>query len=258
MGSQEAELLTVAVDAARAGAAELIARYGSAPRDVRSKSGPTDLVSAADLASEHAIRELLARERPADAVLGEEGGASAGESDIRWVVDPLDGTINYLYEIPLFCVSVACEDADGAVAGVVLDPLRDELFVATRSGPPLLNGEPISGSEREQLSMALVSTGFSYDRELRARQARVVAGLLPEVRDVRRGGAAALDMSWCACGRVDAYYERSVKPWDIAAGSLICERAGLAVRTMQARDGFPGGVMTAPPAMIDAFAALVD
>src|SRR5436309_13727232 len=140
--TDERELLAVARDAAEAAAAELRPRFGERARGVRTKSTKTDLVSDADLAAEQAIRSVLAARRPDDAILAEEGGETAG-GELRWVVDPLDGTINYLYGIPAYAVSVACEDADGTLAGVVLDPSRDERFEATRSGPPMLNGEPL-------------------------------------------------------------------------------------------------------------------
>src|SRR5215475_11044217 len=196
---EERALLAVAHEAAYAAAAELTQRYGRRQSGVRSKSGPTDLVSDADLAAEKAIRAVLAERRPDDAILGEEGGAT-GEGDLRWVVDPLDGTINYLYEIPAFAVSVACEDSTGTIAGVVVDPLRDEVFAATRSGEATLNGSAIElGDRPDSLGMTMVATGFGYDPVWRARQAAVVARLLPQVRDIRRVGAAALDLAWNAC-----------------------------------------------------------
>src|SRR4030081_827939 len=171
----EPELLSIAQEAAQAAAAELRRRFGGRPQGVRSKSTPTDLVSDADVAAESAIRDVLAARRPGDAILGEEGGvtpgagAEAADGALRWVVDPLDGTINYLFGIPAFAVSVACEDAWGALAGVVLDPLRGECFEATRSGPPLMNGEQIEPSGPRELSTAMVATGFGYDAEVRAR-----------------------------------------------------------------------------------------
>src|SRR5205823_6489860 len=197
-------------------AGELMSRVGQRQKGVRTKSGPTDLVSDADVAAESAIRRVLSDERPDDGILGEEGGESreGGEGQLRWVVDPLDGTINFLFGIPAFAVSVACEDPAGTVAGVVLDPIRDECFAATRSGPPTLNGESIQGADRADLATAMVATGFSYDAGVRARQAAVLTRLLPRVRDIRRVGAAALDLAWCACGRFDAYYERGVHRWD--------------------------------------------
>jgi myo-inositol-1(or 4)-monophosphatase len=255
---EERELLAVAHEAAHAAAAELKQRYGRRQSGVRSKSGPTDLVSDADLASEEAIRSVLSERRPEDAILGEEGGAT-GEGELRWVVDPLDGTINYLYEIPAFAVSVACEDAGGTIAGVVLDPLRDEVFAATRSGEATLNCATIAVDERpESLGMTMVATGFGYDPVVRARQAAVVARVLPRVRDIRRVGAAALDLAWNAVGRVDAFYERGLNVWDIAAGALVCSRAGLAVREFPASGDDRWGVMTAPPGLADELYGLID
>jgi myo-inositol-1(or 4)-monophosphatase len=250
------ELLEVAEEAARVAGGLLAERFGRKVAVV-AKSTPTDLASEADLAAERAIRELLGERRPGDQLLGEEEGGAAGPLEpgvVRWVFDPLDGTINYLFGIPQWCVSVACEDAEGELAGVVFDPLRDELFCATRSSGPLLNGDPVEVGRPRPLPEALVVTGFAYDAALRARQAEVVAALLPEARDVRRMGSAALDMAWLAAGRYDVYYERSVKPWDVAAGRLLCRRAGLEVRDLPARDGLPYGLMAGRSELLDELA----
>ena len=255
--ADERELLALAQDAAQAAAAELRPRFGERAAGVHAKSTPTDLVSDADLAAEAAIRAVLAERRPGDAIVGEEGGAT-GDGELRWVVDPLDGTINFLFGIPTFAISVACGNASGTLAGVVLDPIRDECFAATHSGAPTLNGEPIGASGREQLSTALVATGFGYDSALRARQAAVLTRVLPSVRDIRRAGAAALDLAWSACGRYDAYYERGLHAWDLAAGVLIAQRAGLQVRTLPADGGDPAGVVVAPAAFMDELYGLVE
>jgi myo-inositol-1(or 4)-monophosphatase len=247
---QESELLDVAREAARAAAGELMARFGEHASGVRSKSTPTDLVSDADLAAETAIRDVLGRRRPQDAITGEEGGTT-GSGELRWVVDPLDGTINYLFEIPVFAVSIACQDGDGTLAGIVLDPVRDECFAATRSGESMLNGSPIHGSERSDLSQAMVATGFGYDAQVRARQAEVLKRILPRVRDIRRAGSAAIDLAWCACRRFDAYYERGVNTWDFAAGALIAQRAGLKVRRLEPAGPDPFGIIAAPAALVD-------
>lgn len=253
---EERQLLAVAREAAEAASVELRARFGDA-RGVRSKSTPTDLVSDADLAAESAIRSVLAARRPGDSILAEEGGESEG-GEVRWVVDPLDGTINYLFGIPAFAVSIACEDASGALAGVVLDPCRDERFEATRSGAPTLNGGPFSRDrEPESLGVAMVATGFGYDATVRARQAEVLLRVLPRVRDIRRVGAAALDLCWVACGRFDAYYERGLNHWDTAAGGLIAQRAGLEVRDLPATEDEPAGTVAAPPGLIDELVALI-
>jgi myo-inositol-1(or 4)-monophosphatase len=254
---EERQLLAVARDAAEAAAAELRQRFGGRAAGVRSKSTPTDLVSDADLAAESAIRSILTERRPDDSILAEEGGESEG-GEVRWVVDPLDGTINYLLRIPAYAVSIACEDPAGTIAGVVLDPSRDECFEATRSGGATLNGEPFEPAQRaESLDMAMVGTGFNYDANVRSRQADVLVRLLPRVRDIRRVGAAALDLCWCACGRLDAYYERGLNPWDVAAGSLIATRAGLEVRDLAAADGEPAGTVAAPASLIDDLLALI-
>ncbi|HEX4108160.1 MAG TPA: inositol monophosphatase family protein [Solirubrobacteraceae bacterium] len=229
-------------------------------RAVASKSTPTDLVSEADLASERAIRERLARLRPEDGLLGEEGGDSViGTSGLRWVVDPLDGTINFLFGIPHWCVSVAVQDAGGiTLAGVVFDPLRDELFAACREGPATVDGVALERPERPgTLDEAMVATGFAYDATVRAAQAQVIAGLLARVRDVRRLGAAALDLAWTAAGRYDAYFERTVKLWDIAAGQLLCERMGVEVRALPEAPGLPWGIMVASPAIARELYALI-
>jgi myo-inositol-1(or 4)-monophosphatase len=252
----ETELLEIAIEAARAAGAELMARWRR-PLEIETKSTPTDPVSEADVAAERAIRDVLGRRRPADAVLGEEGGAT-GDGELLWVVDPLDGTVNYLYGLPTFAVSVAVQDAAGGLAAVVLDPVRNELFSATRSGAPACDQEPISASVCDSLSRALVGTGFAYEPAVRATQGTIVARLLPLTRDIRRAGAAALDMCSCAAGRLDAYYERGVKAWDVGAGTLICQRAGLVVRMLAADGAEPCGIVVAPAALIDELTALVE
>jgi myo-inositol-1(or 4)-monophosphatase len=250
------ELLEIAREAAGAAAAELLERFGQRAEGVRAKSGPTDLVSDADVAAEAAIRRVLAQHRPDDRILGEEGGASGG-GRLQWVVDPLDGTINFLFGIPVFAVSIACEDERGAIVGLVLDPVRNECFAATRSLGATLDGEPIHGSERNDLAVALVATGFNYDAAVRARQAEVAARVIPRVRDIRRLGAAALDLCWTACGRYDAFFERGVHAWDIAAGSLIADRAGLSVEALAPDGDDPAGVIAAPEALIGELRTLV-
>jgi len=268
-------LLDVAVEAARMAGALLAERVRhGAERDVSSKSTPTDLVSAADLAAEQAIHELLARRRPHDGFLGEEGGdEQPGSSGLTWVVDPLDGTVNFLFGIPQWCVSVAVRDARGTIAGAVYDPNRDELFTASRDGRPRLVGpagaiEMGRGEGREagaaqsrrsgdELATAMVATGLAYDANVRDAQAKVLARLAPRVRDIRRFGSAALDLTWTAAGRYDAYFERSVKPWDIAAGALICERAGLRVLELPVHENLPWGILVAPPALAEPLLELV-
>jgi myo-inositol-1(or 4)-monophosphatase len=245
------QLLELAVGLARDAGGLLLERFdGGHERALASKSTPTDLVSEADLASERLIRKRLAEARPADGILGEEGGGTEGTSGLRWIVDPLDGTVNFLFAIPQWCVSVAVADEVGSLVAAIYDPCRDELFSATRDGDPLLNGTPIVASERARrassdLASAMVATGFAYDASVRAAQAEVLERLIPCVRDIRRFGSAALDLAWTACGRYDAYFERTTKPWDIAAGTLVCERSGLTVRDLPERERLPLGVLAA-------------
>lgn len=254
MSADPAQLLSVAEEAARTAGALLRSRFeAGAERTVHAKSTPTDLASEADLAAEAAIRELLAARRPDDALLAEEGGGDAAVQPgrVRWLVDPLDGTINFLFRIPQWCVSVACEDERGTLAGVVFDPMLDELFAATLDGPAVVNGREVAPRAPAPLARSLVVTGFAYDAAVRERQAPIVAALVPHVRDVRRMGSAALDLAWLAAGRYDAYFERTVQPWDIAAGALLCRRAGLEVRDLPERDGMPYGVCAGRPSLLD-------
>jgi myo-inositol-1(or 4)-monophosphatase len=253
-----AELLTVAEEAARRAGALLRERFeAGAERRVFSKSTPTDLASEADVAAETVIRDLLAERRPDDVLLAEEGGGAerAERGGLRWIVDPLDGTINFLFRIPQWCVSIACEDERGTLAGVVYDPMRDELFAATLDRATTVDGRAVERAPERPLEQALLSTGFAYDAALRERQGAMLADLLPRVRDVRRMGSAALDLAWLAAGRYDIYVERSVQPWDIAAGALLVRRAGMEVRDLPERDGLPYGIAAGPPALLDALAA---
>ncbi len=251
-------LRVIAAEAARVAGELLRERFvAGGEQAVGSKSSSTDPVSEADIAAERAIRELLAVRRPGDAILGEEGGETQVGEGLRWIVDPLDGTVNFLFGIPQWCVSVAVHDDDGGLAGVVFDPLRDELFAAERGGPATLNGSPLAGSDCVELSSALVATGFGYESAVREAQAAVVARVLPLVRDIRRMGSAALDLAWLAAGRYDAYYERGVKTWDVAAGSLLCECAGMAVRPLDPNGAAADGLIAAPAAVIDDLLALV-
>ncbi len=245
-----AATLEVAELAARQAGAILLERFtggAEAIGEVFVKSTATDLVSEADLTAELAIRAVLDEACPQDAVMGEEGDDTPGTSGRRWIVDPLDGTINYLYGLSAWCVSVACE----GVAGVVYDPLMDELFAspAVAGGPATVNGEPLRATAPQELGQALIATGFGYAREVRERQAPIVAALLPQVRDIRRAGAAALDLAWCAAGRLDGYFEYGVKPWDIAAGTLLCAASGLEVHELAGDDVLPSGILVAGPAI---------
>lgn len=198
-------------------------------RDVAVKSTPTDVVTRLDVAAEETIRRTLLAARPDDVVLGEEGGTSPGQGGVRWVVDPLDGTVNYLYGIPAWAVSVAAEVFGTVEVGVVAVPPLSATYWAVRGGGAFRDGVPLTVSRTSVLSQALLATGFGYDAGLRSRQGAALAGLLPHVRDVRRIGSAALDLCLLAEGRVDLYYERGLNEWDRAAGALVAREAGAVV-----------------------------
>jgi fructose-1,6-bisphosphatase/inositol monophosphatase family enzyme len=192
------------------------------------KSTPTDPVTEHDRAAEALIVDALRRQRPDDSIVGEEGAAHVGTSGSSWHIDPIDGTVNFVYDLPAWCTSVAVVDADGPLAGAVYVPVTDELFAAARGAGALRNGEPIHCSSASELPMALIGTGFNYSPAVRRRQARRVAALLADVRDIRRYGSAALDLCMVACGRLDAYFEEHLNSWDYAAGILIAAEAGAA------------------------------
>lgn len=218
------------------------------------KSSATDMVSDADRAAEAAIVRRLQQHRPDDGILGEEGAKAAGASGRRWVIDPLDGTTNYLYGYPFWSVSVAVEDATGPLAAVVHHVLAAETYRAARGRGCDLNGTTVSVRDEDRLATALIATGFNYQAEVRSAQAESLRRVLPRVRDVRRAGSAAIDLASVAAGRVDGYYEVGLNPWDWAAGALLVTEAGGAVRVL---DGDPPGVVAAGPSLIDALAGLV-
>lgn len=227
-------------------------------RDVTSKSTPTDLVSEVDHASEALVVGGIRAARPDDGILGEEGTDDDGTTGLRWVVDPLDGTINYLYRGAAFAVSIGVEDAAGPLAGAVFDPQRGELFTAVRGAGSRLNGEPLRCSDATDLSLALVGTGFGYAASRREEQARVVSYVLPRVRDIRRSGSATVD--WCAlaAGRIDAFYESGQAPWDYTAGALIAAEAGAVVTGPGGGRPSPELAVGAAPGIHAAFVALLD
>ncbi len=220
------DLADLGAAAARQAGELLLGGLHLARTDVSTKSTGTDMVTEMDRAAEALIVEHLLHARPDDGLLGEEGSNRAGTSGVRWIVDPLDGTTNYLYGQPGFGVAIAAELHGAVVAAAVLDPVHDQLFTAVKGSGSRCNGVRISVSDKADLSTALVATGFSYDPERRRHQAEVLTGVLPLIRDIRRGGAAAVDLCSLACGRVDAYYEQGLAPWDVAAGALIAQEAG--------------------------------
>lgn len=225
------ELLELAEEAARR-AGELL-RDGR-PADLAvaaTKSSPIDVVTEMDIAAEKLITGLISEHRSDDGFLGEEGASSEGSSGIRWVIDPLDGTVNYLYGLPTWAVSIAAEQDGETVAGVVAIPMRGETYRAVRGGGAWATGawegeRRVTCRPPAPLEQALVSTGFNYVTEVRTHQADVARRLIPLLRDIRRGGSAAVDLCDVAAGRLDGYYERGLHPWDLAAGDLIAREAG--------------------------------
>jgi len=252
------DFLELAVTAARAAGALLRDRFNAPRTGVDTKTTPTDMVTDADRAAEAVIKEGIRSERPDDSILGEETGEAYGSSGLRWVVDPLDGTTNFLFGIPQWAVSIACEDAEGAFVGVVYDPLRDELFSAVRGTGATLNGSPITVSGATDLSRALIGTGFSYLASERGAAATLLPTILPRVRDIRRAGAASLDIAWVGVGRLDGFYESGLAPWDAAAGRLIVREAGGRTDVMPALGPSGSGLVAASPGIFDELRDLID
>lgn len=213
------------------------------------KSSPTDMVTEFDHASEQLIVAGLVAARPGDGIVGEEGAARPSTTGLSWFIDPIDGTTNFMYDLPIFAVSIAVADGDGPLVGVVVAPRIGEVFEAVRGGGARRNGEPISASTSSDLASCLLATGFSYSRARRAEQANVVAHVLPRVRDIRRMGAASLDLCNVACGRVDVYYETGLGPWDMAAGSLIATEAGAIVTDFSGGPVRPAEVLASAPGL---------
>jgi myo-inositol-1(or 4)-monophosphatase len=216
---------------------------------VETKSTGTDMVTEMDRAAENLIVEVLLHHRPDDAITGEEGTARPGRTGVQWLIDPIDGTTNYLYAHPGFAVSIAAAVDGTPVAGVVVDPLHREVFRAVRGGGATRNAVPIAVSSEQRLGHALVATGFGYDPVRRTHQAGVLRQVIPHVRDIRRMGAAAVDFCSVACGRVDAYYELGLQPWDHAAGALIAAEAGAIVTDLEGGPPADEFVLAANPAL---------
>jgi myo-inositol-1(or 4)-monophosphatase len=220
-----AELERIAAATARAAAALIRSSYGR-PEHVGNKSSPTDVVTETDLRAEELIRRLLRDATPEAGVLGEEGETTSPAARLVWIIDPLDGTVNFLYSVPLLAVSIAAALDGDIVAGAVIDVLRDELFSAHAGGGARRDGAPIAVSSCSSLPEALVTTGFSYRAEIRDLQGEVVHRVLSRARDIRCFGSTALELCWVACARADAYFQRDTAIWDRAAGALIAAEAG--------------------------------
>ena len=256
-------LVDLAATVARKAADLLLEGARHARREVGTKSSATDMVTEMDRASEALIVGALLDARPDDGIVAEEGSARPHTSGVRWVIDPLDGTTNYLYGFPGWAVSIAAEEVapDGSarvVAGVVLDAVHDQLYSAAVGHGARVDGEAIRCSGLDDVAQALVATGFGYRPERRRHQAEVLVGLLPQIRDIRRVGAASVDLCMVACGRVDAYYEHGLSWWDHAAGSLIAAEAGATVAPLGAEPVLSGSILAATPGLFIALRGMLD
>jgi len=259
-----AELRDIALTVARRAADLAYLRRTEGVEIAASKSSLTDIVTRADREVEHLVREAIAASRPRDGFLGEESGGGEGTSGLTWVVDPIDGTVNYFYGIPAYAVSIAVVEGDPdpatwrTIAGAVVNPASGEAFTASAGGGARLNGRELHVNRDVPLELALVGTGFGYDARKRERQAAFVAQLIGQVRDVRRIGAASLDLCSVAAGRLDAYFERGLNPWDHAAGALVAREAGALVGGL---GGGPEGedlLVAAPPGLYEQLHPLAD
>ena len=253
------ELLTLAREIALE-AAELAARRRTEGVTVAAtKSSAVDVVTAADREVEALIRDRLASARPADGFFGEETGAAASTSGVTWIVDPIDGTVNYLFGLPMYSVSIAAVEGEPvpgqwqALAGCVVNPASGEMFTASRGEGSTLNGHPLGLGPAAPLAEALIATGFSYAEDRRRRQGAMIAKLLPQLRDLRRLGSAALDISFVAAGRLDAFFEEYLSPWDYAAAALIAEEAGARIHLAPT-----GRITVAHPDLLGPLVAALD
>jgi myo-inositol-1(or 4)-monophosphatase len=249
---EPARLLDIAVELAHAAGRKLLDGQAGVRTTVETKSTRTDMVTEMDRASEALIAEGLRQARPHDGMLGEEGTAAPGVTGVVWVVDPLDGTTNYLYDFPSWAVSIGAMIDGVPTVGAVYDPVHDETFTGVSGGGSFLNGTRLRVAGAPDLATALVGTGFSYDAANRRRQAELLTTVLPVVRDVRRAGSAASDMCWVAAGRLDAYYERGVQLWDVAAGTVIATEAGAVVDRLDDET-----IVVAAPQLFDPLCALL-
>jgi myo-inositol-1(or 4)-monophosphatase len=252
------ELLEIALEAARR--AGVLLRDGR-PADLgvaATKSSPIDVVTEMDIAAEKLITGFITERRPDDGLLGEEGSSSTGSSGVRWVIDPLDGTVNYLYGLPAWAVSIAAERDGETVVGVVEAPMRRETFQTVLGRGAHVNGEPAHCRPAPPFEQALVSTGFGYRLEVRTHQAEVARRLIPRVRDIRRAGSAAIDLCDVGCGRLDAYYERGLNAWDYGAGALFAREAGALTGGRPGEPPSPELTVAGAPGIFEPLQGLLD
>ena len=241
------DLLVVAEDLARAAGDMALRGRKSGDVAATTKSSPTDMVTQYDKASEELITSGLAARRPHDGIIGEEGASVSGSSGITWHIDPIDGTSNFYFDIPMWAVSIGAVDDSGPLVGVVYAPALGEMYTAIRGEGAFLNGSPIHVRNNSELSDALVCTGFSYRVHERTQHAQRVAQMVTHIRDIRRFGAAAIDLCFVACGRYDAYFEEHLHSWDLIAGQVIATEAGAIVTNYAGESVTPAQVLAAQP-----------
>ena len=257
------DLLDIARTIALEAAELAVTRRRAGVSVVATKSNAVDIVTQVDRDVESLIRRRLTELRPGDGFYGEESGAEKGTTGLTWVVDPIDGTVNFLYGLPNYGVSIAVVDGDPdpltwtALAGCVANPETGDLYAASAGGGASLNDQPISVLAAPPLSQALVATGFVYDVATRVHQGEVAARLLSEVRDIRRMGSCALDLCAVASGRIDAYYESTLSPWDHAAGVLIAQEAGALVKGWGEKNAGRELILAGAPETVVALEALL-
>ncbi len=251
------ELRAIAEQLARAAGDMALAGRKSGDVTATTKSSPTDMVTQYDKASEDMITAGLRDLRPDDGIVGEEGASRDGTSGITWHIDPIDGTSNFYFDIPMWAVSIGAVDEHGPIAGAVYSPALGDMFTAARSQGATLNGHRISVRENTLLSDALVCTGFSYHVSQREAHARRVATMVGQIRDIRRFGAAAIDLCFVACGRLDAYFEEHLNSWDLVAGQVIATEAGAIVTNFSGDTVTPQEVLATQPGVQKALIRLI-
>ena len=242
-----AELRTIAEQLAREAGDMALRGRRSGDMSATTKSSPTDMVTQYDKASEEMITAGLARHRPDDAIIGEEGASKEGTTGVTWHIDPIDGTSNFYFDIPMWAVSIGATDQTGPLVGAVYAPALGEMFTGARGEGATLNGAPIHVRHNTELTDALVCTGFSYRVHERAAHAARVAQMITHIRDIRRFGAAAIDLCFVACGRYDAYFEEHLHSWDLIAGQIIATEAGAHVTNFAGHAVTPAQVLAAHP-----------
>ncbi len=251
------DLRTIAEQLARAAGDTALKGRKSGDVTATTKSSPTDMVTQYDKASEEMITAGLRELRPDDGIVGEEGASREGTSGITWHIDPIDGTSNFYFDIPMWAVSIGAVDANGPIAGAVYAPALGEMFSASRGHGATLNGSPIAVRQNKILSDALICTGYSYRANERGVHARCVANMVSQIRDIRRFGAAAIDLCFVACGRFDAYFEEHLHSWDLVAGQIIALEAGAIVTDYAGHEVTPQQVLASNPGVHSALVHLI-